>query len=301
MHFSRRVRIPAGEMFPARETGYRVSFVQLASGIKVRAVERGERNAPPVLLLPGWGSTVFLWRHNMPALSESGFRTIAVDLKGMGLSDKPVGESQYTTDAMLSHLGEILDGLGLKGPVIIGHSVAASIAYRFARRQPGRVKAIVLISPVGHAGVKLLWLFRAMTPRFLRRAVPMLANRFFVTAALRRGYGRLRKFTREDVNEYCAPAQYREFAIAQRDLLHAFDWSEPVEGPVDVPVLLISGTEDHMVGPAKIEAYRAKVPQLRVKLIAGAGHIVPEEAPDEVNVAVIDFLRGLPSWTAAGL
>lgn len=257
----------------------------------------GGRERAAVVLLPGWGSTVFLWRHNMRALSEAGFRPIAVELKGMGLSDKPIGENEYSSEALVSHLAEILEALNLDRPVVVGHSLAASIAYRFARKHPGRVRAVILVSPVGHAGVKLLWLFKAMTPRFLRRAVPAIAGRIFVTAALRRSYGRLRRFTDADVDEYCAPTQFPEFAIAQRDMLHAFDWSEPVEGGVDVPILLISGEADHMVGKREIAAYVAKNPHMEVTTIPGAGHIVPEEAPEQVNAVLIGFLRRLGGTT----
>src|SRR2546430_114990 len=114
--FSRRGRITPGEMFPAGETAYRVSLLPLRSGIRIRVVERG--TGEPVLMLPGWGSSVYLWRKNLPAVADAGYRAIAVDLKGLGLSDKPLGESEYTSDAMISHLGEILDALVLERPVI---------------------------------------------------------------------------------------------------------------------------------------------------------------------------------------
>src|SRR6478672_1367956 len=106
--FARRGLAP-GEMFPAGEPEYRVSFVKLRSGIRVRAIERGARKAPPVLFIPGWGSTVYIWRRNLPAIAAAGFRAIAVDLKGSGLSDKPLGENEYTSDAMVSHLEDVID------------------------------------------------------------------------------------------------------------------------------------------------------------------------------------------------
>src|SRR5437868_5996879 len=102
--FTRRGRLPPGEMFPANESGYRVSFVRLASGIRIRVVERGSESGLPVLMLPGWGSTVYIWRRNFRAIAEAGFRAIAVDLKGSGLSDKPLGESEYTSEALVAHL-----------------------------------------------------------------------------------------------------------------------------------------------------------------------------------------------------
>src|SRR5688500_20372279 len=98
--FRRRDNLSPGEMFPAGYPAYRVSFPRLRSGIKLRVVERGEPTSPPVLLVHGWGCSAFIFRDNMPALADAGFRAIAVDLKGHGLSDKPVAADEYTVDAL---------------------------------------------------------------------------------------------------------------------------------------------------------------------------------------------------------
>jgi len=280
-------------MFPAHDAGYRISYPKLRSGIKVRIVERGESGAHPVLFLPGWGASVFGWRENMPAVADAGFRAIAVDLKGSGLSDKPLGEKEYTSEAMIAHVGEILDALSLSRPTLVGHSLAASLSYRFARNTPERVTSIVLISPVGHAGVPHLGLYRRATPRFLRRVMPALCRRKLIEIALRRVYAGSSEFTEQDVDEYWAPSQFREFAIAQRDILHAFDWHDAVEGVVRVPTLLILGSKDHLVGKDVIVTYGKAIPGLEAQVIEGAGHAIPEQSPDAVNAALIRFLRSI--------
>jgi pimeloyl-ACP methyl ester carboxylesterase len=289
--FTRRGRIPPGEMFPAGDPEYRVNFIRLRSGIRIRSIERGRPDAAPVLMLPGWGSTVYAWRENLPVVAAAGYRAIAVDLKGSGLSDKPLGESEYTSEAMIEHLGEILDALSLERPVIVGHSQSASIAFRFARRSPERLRALVLLSPVGHAGVKNLGLYKFLTPRFARNILPSLCTRGAIRLTLHRVYGKLRRYTERDVDEYHAPCQFREFPIAQRDSLHAFEWSEPVTGPVNVPVLLMHGTNDHLVRGDTISDFVRAIPGMEVVKIPGAGHIIPEEAHEQVNAALIRFLR----------
>ncbi len=287
----RRGRISPGEMFPARDPDYRTAFVRLRSGLRIRVVERGNADDFPVLLLPGWGSTVYIWRRNLPAIADAGFRAIAVDLKGSGLSDKPLGESEYTSEAMIDHLDEIIDALALKAPVVVGHSQAASIAYRLAKRDPSRLSGLALLSPVGHNGVKLLWLYKILTPKFMRAVLPSLCTRLAIRITLRRVYGKLRDFSSQDVDEFYAPCQFREFPIAQRDSLHAFDWRSPVEGRLDMPALLMHGTNDHLVRPHSIADYQRAIPGLETVIISGAGHIIPEEADEHVNAALIPFLR----------
>jgi pimeloyl-ACP methyl ester carboxylesterase len=295
--FSRRGRITPGEMFPAGEPGYRVSLVPLRSGIRVRVVERGDAGGVPVLMLPGWGSTAYAWRMNLPAVADAGYRAIAVDPKGSGLSDKPLGESEYTSDAMISHLGEILDALALENPVVVGHSQSATVAFRFAKRFPHRVRGLVLLSPVGHAGFKNVWLYKLLTPKIVRPLLPSLCTREAVRLTLHRVYGNLRPFTERVVDEYHAPCQFREFPIAQRDSLHAFDWSVPVTGPVNVPALLMHGSEDHLVRGDALADFAHAIPGIEIIEIAGAGHIIPEEAYEQVNAALTRFLRGtVPAW-----
>lgn len=278
-------------MFPAGEASYRTSFVRLRSGIRIRVVERGAADGYPVLLLPGWGSTVYSWRMNLPAVADAGYRAISVDLKGSGLSDKPLGESEYTSDAMISHLGEILDALALERPVIVGHSQSATIAFRFAKRFPHRPRGLVLLSPVGHAGFKNLRLYKLLTPKIARPILPALCTRVAIRLTLHRVYGKLRTFTERDVDEYHAPCRFPEFSIAQRDSLHAFDWKEAITGPVKLPALLIHGSADHLVLSDTLVDFARAVPGIEIIEIPGAGHIIAEEAHEQVNAALTRFLR----------
>lgn len=288
---TRRGRILPDEMFPAGDPDYRISFVKLRSGIRIRAVERGNPGAPPVLFLPGWGSTVYIWRRNLPAVSAAGFRAIAVDLKGSGLSDKPLGEHEYTSDAFVNHVADIIDALALEKPVLVGHSQSASIAYRFAKREPWRLRGLVLLSPVGHSGIKLLWLYKLLTPKLLRGILPSLCTRLAIRITLRRVYGKLRKFSDRDVSEFHSPCHFPNFSIAQRDSLHAFDWKQPVEGRLDLPALVMHGTDDHLVRGETLSDFEKVIPDIEAVVIEGAGHIVPEEADEQVNAALTGFLR----------
>ena len=85
----RAVPLAAAEMYPARVAEVRARWVALPDGERVRVVECGRDDAPPVLLLHGWGCSVYAWRHIAPALAAAGWKAIAMDLRGHGLSDRP--------------------------------------------------------------------------------------------------------------------------------------------------------------------------------------------------------------------
>jgi len=290
----RRGLLPPGEMFPANEPAYRVSFPRLGSGIRIRAIERGDPASPPVLHVHGWGCTAYTFRYAMPAVAGAGFRAMAVDLKGHGLSDKPQDSAGYTIDGMVEHLREILDALGLDRPVLVGHSLGGTLVYHFASRYPERVASLGLISPAGLTGVPRMRLYHLLTPRFLTPVIRRVRSRTIVRAALKRVYGKRGHFTERDVEEYVAPVQFPDYGSAIRELLHSYDWKAAKHRQLrvlDLPAAGIWGSRDHMMPSNGMEIYRGLLPQIVLTRVEDAGHVVAEETPEEVNEALLALLR----------
>ena len=286
--------LPPGEMFPANEPAYRVSFHRLGSGIRIRAIERGDPASPPVLHVHGWGCTAYTFRYAMPAVAGAGFRAMAVDLKGHGLSDKPQDSAGYTIDGMVEHLREILDALGLDQPVLVGHSLGGTLVYHFASRYPERVASLGIISPAGLTGVPRMRLYHLLTPRFLTPVIRRVRSRTIVRAALKRVYGKRGHFTERDVEEYVAPVQFPDYGSAIRELLHSYDWKAAKHRQLrvlDLPAAGIWGSRDHMMPSNGMEIYRGLLPQIVLTRVEDAGHVVAEETPEEVNEALLALLR----------
>ena len=290
----RRDNLSPGEMFPAGDPAYRVSYPRLRSGLKVRVVERGDPEWPPVVLIHGWGCSVYVFRRNMPALADAGFRVIAVDLKGHGLSDKPIAPDEYTIDSLVEHLRDILDALELERPALAGHSLGASLIYHFASRYPGRARCLGLLSPVGLNGVPLMRLYRALTPKALTPLLRQIKPRLIVKLALRRVYGRRARFSERDVEEFLAPSQFPEYSLAMRELLHNYDWTAAKNrqmATLDLPAVGVWGALDHMMPDDGMGIYVPLLPRIVLRVIPEAGHIIAEETPHEVNAALLALLR----------
>ena len=290
---SRRGYLRPGEMFPAGDLAYRVSYPRLRSGIKIRTVERGDAAAPPVVLIHGWGCSAYIFRENMPALARAGFRAIAFDLKGHGLSDKPQDKSEYTIDALVDHVAEVLDALALERPVFVGHSLGASLVYHFAARHPDRALGLALLSPVGLTGVRLMRLYRALTPAFLTPIMRRVKPTLIVKIALYRVYGKRARPTRRDVEEYLAPAQFPEYAGAVRALLHMYDWraaNKRALKTVQLPAIGIWGSLDHLMPKDGMAIYEPLIPGIELRKIRDAGHVITEETPHEVNEGLLHLL-----------
>ena len=290
----RRGVLAPGEMFPASDPAYRVSFSRLRSGLRIRVVERGDPKATPVLLLHGWGCSAYVFRHNFGPLADAGFRAIGVDLKGHGLSDKPVDANEYTIDALVEHVLEVVDSFGIRRANLVGHSMSGALLYHFAAKYPDRVQSIGMLAPVGLTGLPLLRLYLFLTPAWLTPFLRYVRPRLIVRLALKRVYGKRGAPTERDVEEYLAPSQFPDFAPAVRQALHSFDWEAAKHralSTVHTPAAGVWGDLDHLMPRDGMAIYQRLVPGIRLKKIVGAGHIIPEETPAEVNEELLTLLK----------
>ena len=114
------------------------------NGLRLHVAEQGE--GPLVILCHGFPECWYSWRHQLGALAKAGFRAVAPDLRGYGLSDRPKGED-YT---ILDNIGDVVglvDALGARQAVIAGHDIGAAIAWQAALLRPDRFRAVIALSP----------------------------------------------------------------------------------------------------------------------------------------------------------
>lgn len=286
-------RLPPAGMYPAHDHRVVARTVRLPSGLHVRVVECGPHDGPPVLCLHGWGASAYTWRHNLPALAAAGCHAIAVDLKGHGLSDKPSAPGDYTFEAMVTHVREVIETLGLERPSLVAQSMTGAIALELALEAEPRIARVALVNPVGLCAMPIIPFACALTPSPTVRVAPWLVLRWAMAAGLRVAYGDPRRVTARDVDEYWAPSQFPGYARAMRALVHEFRWppfTADELARLKVPTLIVLGSRDRVVRGARPVAERLNVAGLVV--VPGGGHAVNEELPDEVNPALTQFLVG---------
>src|SRR5215204_6495713 len=119
-------------MFPAGAEGVRVVRVALADGVTIRVAESGIRGAPPVLLIHGWGASIYMWRSWFEPLAAAGYHVVALDLLGHGLSDKPSDEGRYRLESLVSSVREVIARLRLRRPHVVAQSMGGTIALELA-------------------------------------------------------------------------------------------------------------------------------------------------------------------------
>ncbi len=286
-------RLSPSEMFPARSPELRTRYLDLPSGLHIRTVECGEKGAPLVVMVPGWACSAYVFRETLVPLARAGYHCIVTELKGHGLSDKPLDSREYRLEPMRRHFTEILESLGAPA-FICGLSMGAAIGAHVATSSPQLVRGLVMVSPVGFCGARGLRMIRMATPQIITPFLPRITGRWLIEDLLHIVNGRLRAISDRDVEEYWAPTQFPEFPIAMRHLLHEFTWNASFVPP-PVPCLLISGSRDRFVSRASLDLYCRSMPQMPHIEVKGAGHVIYDEAPSIVNDAILSFFGSISS------
>ena len=97
----------------------------------------------PVVLLHGFPDSGRLWRHQVRALADAGYKVIVPDMRGYGASDKPADVAAYNMLFLVSDVGAVLDHAGVERAHVVGHDWGAAVAWVLAAVAPERVDHLV--------------------------------------------------------------------------------------------------------------------------------------------------------------
>jgi len=279
-------------MYPAGERDIAVRWVDAGRGLKIRTLESGDSSGAAVLLVHGWGANVYSWAETIPALAAAGYRVIALDLPGHGLSDKPVVEEQYTTAALTRVIMAVADAYELPRFSLVGHSLGGSLGLDLAVRGERRLDRLGLFSAVGLAWSPLISPLRLLSPRLVNRLTPAILTRTVLSIVLRAAFATNGRPNERDIEQYWAPSQFPEYAWACRACVHKATWgAQPASRlrSLRLPVLVLAGRHDRLVR-GTVERGRL-IPHARVLSVRDAGHLVQQEAAEVSNRELIEFLR----------
>ena len=117
------------------------------NGIEMNVIDVGQ--GEPVLLVHGFPDTHQVWRHQIPALVNTGYRVIAPDTRGCGESQLMPSVADYRIENLIADLAALLDALMIEKVKLVAHDWGAVIAWQFVMAHPQRVERYVALS-VGH-------------------------------------------------------------------------------------------------------------------------------------------------------
>jgi pimeloyl-ACP methyl ester carboxylesterase len=262
-----------------------------AGDVTLNVVDEGR--GAPVLLLHGFPDSSRLWRNQIPALVDAGFRAIAPDLRGFGQSDRPRTVRDYVMPKILGDLRRVMDDLGIERASVVGHDWGAVTAWALAGRMPGRVQRLVAVS-VGHprsyvrAALSSSQALRSLYALFFQ--LPGIAEaslRAGNWALFRQGFGRSPDFEHylEDLSRPGALTAALKWYRANGRIGHLARYPS-----VSAPTLGILGTKDPALGEAQMAGSGKHVEgEWSYEYIDG-GHWLPLTRASELNRLLLEFL-----------
>jgi pimeloyl-ACP methyl ester carboxylesterase len=272
----------------AKYLGKQGDMLEVA-GVRLHVRDSGPKDAPAIVMLHGFGSSLHTWEAWARAL-QTDTRVIRLDLPGSGLSE-PDPSGLYTDTRSVEILIALMDRLGLAKASFAGNSIGGRIAWRFAVLHPARVTKLVLIAPDGFASEGIEY-GRApgisATAKLMRCVLPKPLVRMNLEAA----YAKPDALSEETVDRYydllLAPG-VRDALIA-RMAQTVLEDPRPLLRRIELPVLLVWGGKDKLIPASHAADYTRALPNATLALFPELGHVPQEEGPEETVAVVRAFL-----------
>jgi pimeloyl-ACP methyl ester carboxylesterase len=259
-------------------------------GVRLRVRDTGPRDAPALILLHGFASSLETWQAWADRLSAK-FRVIRLDLPGFGLTG-PDPSGDYTDARSVALILGLMDRLGLHDAVLIGNSLGGKLAWMFAAAHPERVTKLVLISPDGFASPGFAYGKKPDVPLMVR-ALPYVLPEPMLRMSLEPAYADPKHLTPAVVTRYrdmmLAPGD-RAAMIARMQQVMLAD-PVPILQKIQTPTLLLWGEQDAMIPFSNAADYQRAMPHVTLVRLPKLGHVPFEEAPADSLVPVERFLE----------
>jgi magnesium chelatase accessory protein len=278
-----------GRDWPNRATSH---FIE-AGGIRWHYQRLG--SGPVLLLAHGTGAATHSWQAMIPTLAEH-FTVIAPDLPGHGFTAAPA-EDAFSLEGMAGLLEDFLAALGVSPDLVVGHSAGAAILARMTIDGQIAPRALISLNGalLGRGGVAFhlfapiiriivttdwaakVFAWRASDPKVLTETLASTGSS--LTPGQLDWYGRLFGTPGHTSAALTMMAKWH-LETLERDLPR-----------LDVPVVLVVGSEDGFVAPQEAQTVAALLPQGRVVELPGLGHLAHEERPDLVDALILAEAR----------
>lgn len=275
-------------------------------GSNMAYLETGQ--GEPVIFIHGNPSSSYLWRNVMPYITPQG-RAIAVDLIGMGQSDKP--DISYTFEEQYHYFSAFVDALNVNQVTLVGHDWGATLAWEYARRNPGKVRKLAFMEGVlppafpapsfESMGEEMGNMFRTFKDpvkghklviednMFIEKILPGFVNRILGEEAMRIYRAPFAKV--EDRKPVLAWPRQVPIAGEPESTLKTLNAIGKFMGATKMPVLLMYADPGVVVPPEAVGWYVKKIQSLETAFLGQGLHFIQEDQPEAIGRALADWMR----------
>jgi poly(3-hydroxyoctanoate) depolymerase len=258
-------------------------FFVRAAGLRLRVARQGAGR--PLLLITGIGANLDMWRPFARRVSDR--ELIAFDAPGTGLSQRPRGPLRM--GALTEIVRELMDELALERADVLGYSFGGGLTQELARRAPDRVRRLVLCATgPGMGGVPprpLAALMLATPARYYHRRLLALSLPHIAGGRTARDPAVLAEHAGERL---ARPPDMVGYAY---QLYAAAGWTSlPWLHRISAPTLVVAGDDDPSVPVGNARMLAARLPNARVHVLKGGGHLFLLDEPQNAIAPILSFL-----------
>ncbi len=278
-------------------------YTKSFDGIRIYYRFNNESNNKPVLVfLHGIGGNWTVWKEEITFFHRMGYSTMTFDLRGHGLSEVPLEEKSYNFTNFTKDLKYILDKENIKNFILIGHSLGGGIAINYCGLCPKQQPLAVILVEAAHRypfehgrefhvnhWVSSFLRFIAEHEHFRKHHFPHMKEIDFT-----------KHYEKSEFSVFWRAIHVTPLKsiIATIDAVQAYSFNhlqqtEELLKSLDLPVLIIAGSEDSVIPVEFAEELYHLIKRSKLKVLMGAYHRVPLQEPEELSMAIHEFLTSL--------
>ena len=258
-------------------------------GQRVHFQDSGPKEAPVLLMLHGFGSSLQTWDAWADSLQKH-YRVIRLDLPGFGLSGASPNNAYSEVDDV-QFVGNFVTAMSIPEFSLIGHSMGGKIAWNVAAAYPSKVKQLILIAPDGYADPEDIGAKPYEIPRFMQ-VMKYSLPKFFVRKSLEPAFYDGKALTEDLLTRYHDFLRAPGVRQAIIDRANQTINTDPVARlkNITAPTLLLWGDSDRMIPPENAARYANVLTTSTTVVLPKQGHLLQEERPQEGLAKVLAFL-----------
>jgi pimeloyl-ACP methyl ester carboxylesterase len=283
----------------------RYTYAKAGTGGAAEPARRDRCERSPLILLHGFGASIEHWRHNLPILSQQ-HTVYALDLLGFGASRK--ANVDYTVPLWVEQVHDFWQTFIRQPVVLVGNSIGSLVCLTLAATYPEMVEGIVMLSlpdvslrqemiPPRLQSLVTTIENLVASPPLLRNLFKILRRQPFIKSWAAIAYANKTVITEELLEILSAPAYDEGAEQTFCTLFRAIrqpEFAPPAKEvlpKLNIPILLIWGSQDRMVLPSLAPIFVKLNPNIKLVEIERAGHCPHDECPEQFNRILLDWLE----------
>ncbi|QAA94217.1 alpha/beta fold hydrolase [Pollutimonas thiosulfatoxidans] len=262
-------------------------FFRLSNGRRIWYELLGEPEAPVVCLTHSLTADSGMWAEQVPALLQSGYRVLRMDIRGHGASEAVAGP--YSLDDLADDVADVVNGLALGAVHYVGLSIGGMFGQAFAAKHQHLLRSLTLCDtlPSSAAGAVDMWNERIAVAREADSLAPLADAtliRWF-TEVFRSGF----PLRYQQFNESILATSLDGFEGCAR-AMQDFDFSSVLPG-LRTPALVLCGADDPSTPPSENKRLAALIPGAHYVELDGCRHLPNVEKPSDFNTTLLRWLK----------